>query len=164
MADLVPIKRYARLRNVTQHAIQEQIARGTIRLVDGKVDIAQADASWGLIRRTRNRDQVDDDVGQRSARSKVLVAQAKLRLHGERFAAQRERYVERTAAIKLAREEADLVLRTLRRLPADQAGSLAAELDIEREQARLILQGFVKRTLAELGDLRQQAVRDVERA
>lgn len=158
------LREYARTRGVALRAIQQHVESGTIRLVDGRVDPEQADASWGAIRRARMSVQ-DDDAGRRSARAKIAVAVARLRLLKECFETARERFVDRAESIETAGSEADYVLDALRAStngPAAEA--FAAELGIELAVARQILDRFVGLALAEVGDLRRQAVRDAERA
>jgi hypothetical protein len=157
------LREYARTRGVAQRAIQQQVEAGTIRLVNGRVDPVQADNSWGLIRRARMSVQ-DDDAGRRSARAKIAVAVARLRLFRERYDRARDRYVDRAEAIEVARSEADYVLDALSAAPAARVEAFAAALAIEPAIARRILDRFVSLALSEIGDLRRQAVRDAERA
>lgn len=46
MADLMSQRAYARHRGVTHRAVQKAVADGRIKLVDGKIDAAQADRDW----------------------------------------------------------------------------------------------------------------------
>jgi hypothetical protein len=159
------LREYARTRGVAQRAIQQQVEAGTIRLVNGRVDPMQADNSWGLIRRASPLGQhQNDDAGRRSARAKIAVAVARLRLFRERYDRARDRYVDRAEAIEVARSEADYVLDALSAAPAARVEAFAAELAIEPVVARRILDRFVSLALSEIGDLRRQAVRDAERA
>lgn len=88
------ITEYAKARNVTHEAVRQQIIKGVIPLVDGRVDVAAADAAWGRMRRARVAMQIDD-AGRRSAEAKIIDAFAKLRLARDRYDQVRERYVER---------------------------------------------------------------------
>jgi len=157
------LRGYARARGVALRAIQQQVEAGTIKLVNGRVDPVQADASWGLIRRARLEVQ-DDDAGRRSARAKVAVATAKLRLLKEDFEAAKERYVDRAEAVEQGQREADYILESLRAIPAAYASTFAEQLHITPDLGREILDQFMALILAELGDIRRQAVRDAERA
>lgn|SRR5262245_56003033 len=161
--ELISLREYARRRGVALQAIQRHVASGVIQLVNGKVDPVQADNSWGLIRRARTAHQ-DDEAGQRSARSKVVVALAKLRLLKQSFETKRELYVDREAALELAAKEADLVLDFFRAAPAAYAEIFATELCIDVTQALRILDKFMTLALEEIGDLKAQAIRDTERA
>ena len=165
MADdeTLSLREYARRRGVALRAIQQQVESGTIRLVDGRVDPTQADASWGLIRRARMSEQ-GDDAGQRSARAKVALAVAQLRQMRERYDRAHELVVDRGEAIETAGREADYVIEALCAQPALYAERFASELAIAPDQARAILDRFVGLAVAEIGDLRKQAIRDAERA
>src|SRR5262245_47610330 len=94
------LRQYAKTRGVALRAIQQAVEAGTVRLVDGRMDPEQADNSWGVSRRGRMGVQ-DDDVGRRSARAKIAVTLAKLRLVKERYETARERYVDRGEAIQV---------------------------------------------------------------
>jgi hypothetical protein len=161
--ETLSLREYARRRGVALRAIQQQVESGTIQLVDGRVDPIQADASWGLIRRARMSVQ-DDDAGRRSARAKVAVAVAKFRFVKQRYDAAKEKYIDRGEFIEVAGNEADYVLDALRAAPATYAAAFAVELSIAPQVAQAILTEFMTLALAEIGDLRRQAVRDAERA
>jgi hypothetical protein len=161
--ETLSLREYARRRGVALRAIQQQVESGTIRLVDGRVDPAQADASWGVIRRARMSVQ-DDDAGRRSARAKVAVTVAKFRFVKQRYDAAKEKYIDRSEFIQVAGAEADYVVEALRNAPATYAQAFAVELAITPELAQAILTEFMTLALAEVGDLRRQAVRDAERA
>jgi hypothetical protein len=161
--ETLSLREYARRRGVALRAIQQQVESGTIQLVDGRVDPTQADNSWGVIRRARMTSQ-GDDAGRRSARAKVAVTVAKFRFVKERYEAARERFIDRAEFVEVAGSEADFVLDALRAAPATYAAAFAAELSIEPAVAQEILTEFMTLALAEVGDLRRQAVRDAERA
>ena len=167
MADdgLLSMKEYARSRGVARRAIQQQVVSGVIKLFDGKVDPEQADNSWGVARRgSRGIIHQDTDAGQRSAKAKVAVALAKLRLHRQRYDELKDRYVDRDAAVAQGESEAVYVLDGLRAAPAVYAATLAEEMGIAPEAALRILDRFIGLTLVEIGDLPRQAIRDAERA
>jgi len=157
------ISEYARTRGVHRQAVQHQIRIGVIVLVDGKIDPEQADASWGRVRNARITAQ-DDDDGKRSARAKIAMAVAKLRAAQERFQQSRDRYGDREEAVRVAAAEADYVLAALATMPARHAAAFAAALGIDSAVARDILDNFTALVIAELGDLRAQAIRAAEAA
>src|SRR5215471_18728545 len=103
------IKGYARLRGVDPKAIRRAIATGVITVDgNGKLDVAQADRAWASTRRASRMGRYQhSDAGTRSARSKIVVALAKLRLAKQRYETMRELYVDREAALELAAKEAD---------------------------------------------------------
>ena len=77
---------------------------------------------------------------------------------------QKERYVDRAEAVETHRREADYILDSLRAVPAAYATTFAEQLHITPDLGREILDRFMALVLAELGDIRRQAVRDAERA
>jgi hypothetical protein len=159
------ITTYSQSRGIDRKAIQRAIASGVIQLVDGKVDPEQADNSWGVARRaSRGAVHIHDDAGARSAKAKVAVTLARLRLLKQRVDTLRERYVDRAEAVAVAEAEADYVLEGLRAAPAAYAPTLAEEMGIPDDTARRILDRFIGLTLVEIGDLPRQARRDAERA
>jgi len=162
MAEGMSLRAYAKARGVGLRAIQYQVEQGTIQLVNGKVDPEQADASWGEIRRARMEVQADD-AGRRSARAKVAVAMAKLRLTKEEYETVRERYVDRAEAIETGWREADYIITSLQNVPLAYAESFATRLAIDPDVARQILARFIALVLGELGDIRRQAAREAER-
>jgi hypothetical protein len=162
---LLSMAEYAHSRGVAHRAIQLQVVNGVIKLVDGKVDPAQADASWGEIRRgSRGIVNVQNEAGARSAKSKIAVTLAKLRLLKQRLDIMRERYVDRAEAVAVGEQEAAFVVESLRAAPAAYSATLAAEMGIPDEVAGRILDRFIGLTLVEIGDLPRQAKRDAERA
>jgi hypothetical protein len=161
----VTVTEYARSRGVGRRAIQQQVESGVIRLVNGRVDPIQADSSWGVSRRgSRGIIHQNDDIGRRSARAKVALTLARLRMLKHRYAEMRESYVDRAEAVKQGEAEARYVLDGLKAAPAAYAETLAAELAISPEKARRILDRFIAACLIEIGDLPRQAIRDAERA
>src|SRR5262249_22162656 len=157
------LREYARTRNVTLRAIQQQVESGVIVLEDGRVNPTQADDAWGPIRRTRATGAYDD-AGRRSARAKIAVAMAKLRLAQERYTAARDQLVDRGEAIDVARADAEFVLAQLRAAPAERYEEFADSLGIDRQLGRVVLAEFMALAIGELGDLRRQMVRNAERA
>jgi hypothetical protein len=161
----VTLEEYARTRGVARRAIQTQVEKGVIEVINGRIDPAQADASWGAIRRASRLGQhTRNEAGERSAKAKVAVTLAKLRLTKQRVDLVRERYVDRAEAIAVGASEARFVLDALSSAPAGYADTLAAEMGIPRAQALSILERFTSLTLTEIGDLPRQAMRDAERA
>jgi len=156
---------YARMRDVAPYAISQQVMTGVIKLVDGKVDVEQADASWGVARRaSRGIIKQDTDAGRRSAKAKVAVTLAKLRLLKQRFEDLSDRYVDRAEAVAQGETEAAYVLEGLRSAPAAYGATLASEMGIAPDAAVRILERFVAAVVVEIGDLPRQARRDAERA
>jgi hypothetical protein len=160
------IRRYAASRGSDPKTIRRKIAEGVIvRDADGLIDPHPADESWNVARRASRLGQhQDDDAGRRSARAKVAVTMSKLRLLKEDFETQKERYLDRAEVIETHRREADYILESLRAVPAAYAETFAAQLHITPDLGREILDQFMTLVLAELGDIRRQAVRDAERA
>lgn len=58
---LVSIREYARSKGVSHTAIEKRVKHGKIRLVDGQIDPAKADADW-----EQNRDELQQQRGARS--------------------------------------------------------------------------------------------------
>jgi hypothetical protein len=160
------LRGYARARGADEHAIRRAVADGIIALdAEGKIDPDQADAAWASTRRaSRLGVRQLDDAGVRSARSKIAMKLAQFRMLRERFEQERERYIDRAEFIEVAGSEASYVVDALRAAPAAYAATFAAELSIEPALARTILDEFMNLALAEIGDLRRQAIRDAERA
>ncbi len=166
------IREYSRTRGADRNSVRHAISTGLIMVDDdGLIDSAQADASWGAVRRspylvrspTRTAGQ-DSEAAQRSAKAKVAIALARLRLLKQRFETERERYVDRAEAVAVGEQEANYVLDGLRAAPGSYAPTLAEEMGIPLETAQRILDRFIGLTLVEIGDLARQAIRDAERA
>jgi hypothetical protein len=165
------IREYSRTRGADRNSVRHAISTGMIMVDDdGLIDSAQADASWGAVRRSPylvrspSRTGQDTEAGQRSALAKVAIALARLRLLKQRFETERERYVDRAEAVAVGEQEATYVLDALRAAPASYAPTLAQEMGIPLEAAQRILDRFIGLTLVEIGDLARQAIRDAERA
>jgi hypothetical protein len=167
------IREYSRTRRADRNSVRHAIATGLIVVDDdGRI------AAW------RPRCPVrpcgspsGQDTGRagwspssrrpapdRSAKAKVAITLAKLRLVKQRFDAMRERYVDRAEAVAVGEQEANYVLQGLRAAPAAYAPTLAKEMGIPQEAAQRILDRFIGLTLVEIGDLPRQAKRDAERA
>ena len=161
------LRGYARARGADEHAIRRAVADGIIALdAEGKIDPDQADAAWASTRRaSRLGVRQLDDAGVRSARSKIAMKLAQFRMLRERFEQERERYIDRAEFIEVAAAETRYVLDALRAAPhGQQAEVFAAELGIDTETARQILEAFTALALGEIGDLVTQAVADAKRA
>jgi hypothetical protein len=166
------IREYSRTRSADRNSVRHAISTGLIVVDDdGRIaDPAQADRDWGSIRRaayvrspTRTARQ-DNEAAARAAEAKIAVTQAKLRLLKQRLDTEREKYVDRAEAIEVGRFEARYVINSLKAAPAGYADKLAAEMAIDPEVARRILERFMTSVLVEIGDLEQAAVRDAQRA
>jgi hypothetical protein len=159
------IKSYAASRGSDPQAIRRAVSRGIVKLVDGKVDPEQADASWASVRRASRLGQYQhDEVGERAARAKIAVTLGRLRLIKQRLDIARERYVDRSEAIAVGEFEAVYTLDSLRAAAGAHSAKLATQMGIPDETARRILDRFVGLMLVEIGDLPGQARRDAERA
>lgn len=160
------IRAYAESRRADRAAIRRKIREGVIRLDgNGRIDPDQADTAWASTRRASRLGQHQtSDLGQRSARAKVAVTAAKLRLIRNRYEKMKDRYVDRAEAVAVGEQEAVYVVEALRAAPAAYAPTLAAEMAIPQTSAARILEQFIALALIEIGDLPQQARRDAERA
>lgn len=158
------VAQYAEAHGVDEETIRQQIRKGVIaRPIQGLIDVAQADASWGRIRRARITVQ-SDDQGRRSAEAKIMDALARLRLSKHRLDAARERLVSRSDAIAGAGADVDYFITALEQIPEQRAAACAQALGIEPAVARKVLDRFIALALAELGDLKSDAVRMAEAA
>lgn len=156
------IHQYAAYAGVRRGAVQYQIDIGVIKLdAAGRIDPAQADASWG---RTRTKSAPTGEDGRRSATARVAAGLGRLRLAKDRLDVERERYIERAEAIRYGANEAVFFLAELRRWPRRHAPAFADQLGIDPASARRILTRFVNTLITEVGDLRAEAVRRAEAA
>lgn len=160
---LVSLAHYARTRGIDESAIRQQIRKGVIKRIHGLIDEAQADEAWAAVRRAQMAAQ-DNEGGRRSAHAKIVGAVADLRLDKDRFEARRERYVDRTEAIRKGTEDVGVFLEALRRIPERRAGMVAARLGISPVRAAALLRTFIDLAVVELGDLRDDATRAAEAA
>jgi hypothetical protein len=160
------IRAYAAARHADPKSIRRGIADGiVVRDANGQIDPEQADRAWASARRASRLGQHQhDDAGTRSAKAKIAVTLAKLRLIKQRLDIMRERYVDRAQAVDVGEREAVYVVESLQASPMAYSPKLAAEMGIPDEMARRILRRFVDLMLVEIGDLPGQAKRDAERA
>jgi hypothetical protein len=159
------IHQYAAYARADRKTIRHQIQKGVIKLdAHGRIDPAQADASWGRVRRPQIARGLADDDGRRSARARVAAGLGRLRLAKDRLDGERERYIERSDAIRYGANEADFFIAELRRWPRRHAVAFAAQLGIDPVIARRLLTAFVKSLITEVGDLRAEAIRRAEAA
>jgi hypothetical protein len=153
---------YARTRKISPRALRHQINRGVVAIDDrGRVDPGQADDAYGRVRRARFTAQ-DSESGRQSARAKILAAMAALRLAQDRLAGLRDRYVDRIEAVNITGADVETFLAALAAIPERNGAALAQTLGIGRRDARRMLDRFVALAVAELGDLRAEALRTVE--
>ena len=156
------IRGYASHADVDRKTIRRQIAKGVIKLdAAGRIDPAQADASWGRVRLARSM-KPESDAGRRSATARVAAGIGRLRLAKDRLDVDRERYIERAEALRYSANEADFFVAELRRWPRRHAAAFAEQLGIDDATARRILTRFVASLLTEAGDLRAEAIRRAE--
>jgi hypothetical protein len=87
-----------------------------------------------------------------------------MRLAKDRLDVERERYIERSEAIRYSSNEADFFIAELRRWPRRHARAFAEQLGIDPFLARRILTRFVNSLVTEVGDLRAEAIRRAEAA
>src|SRR5580704_6166918 len=101
------IREYSRTRGADRNSVRHAISTGLIVVdEDGLIDSAQADASWGAVRRspylvrsaTRTGEQ-DGETAARSARAKLAIGLARLRLLKQRYETMREKFVDRALAV-----------------------------------------------------------------
>jgi hypothetical protein len=157
------IRGYAKARGVAPKTVRYAIAKRLIVLdADGKVDVEQADSTWGRLRRVREvNTEKQHEESQRNTSARIAAAAAKLRLAKLRFDAEQSRYVDRVAALKVGAYEAEYFLAALAAAPAAHVDRLLARLDVSPEIGREILDRYIERILTEVGDLRDEALRAV---
>ena len=151
---LMSIRAYGRARDASEATIRHAIRKGIITPVRGKVDPAQADASWGQIRRGRYNEGA----------SKIRRAKARLELQRDQLDRLSQKYASRAEAIAEYEREAAFVLDALRKMPAQEAAHVAEQLSISTEKARRLLDDFAEMCRQDLGDLRRRLVNVVHRA
>jgi hypothetical protein len=163
---LMSVRGYAKSRGVAHTTILRAIVKRTIVLdAAGMVDPAQADASWGKLRRAR---EIDGDKASaesvRNTTARIAAAAAKLRLAKQHLDTEQLRYVDRVDALKVGVYEAEYFLAALAAAPDVHAFRVgfAAQLRISEEKAAEILDRFVEVALTEVGDLRDEALRAAE--
>src|SRR5215475_9318098 len=156
------IRAYAKARKVSEGTIRYHVRGGTISLTkDGRVDRVQADRSWAVRRRAPNVGR--GDAGGQSARARIRKARAKLELQRDAVGRLHDQYAPRADAIAEYQREAAFVLDRLREMPAREADTVAAELDITPAKARALLDDFVELCLKDIGDLSKQLTDVVRR-
>jgi hypothetical protein len=167
------IGEYAKARNVSGETIRHQINLGSIRRVArGRIDVEQADASWGRVRRapgsgrpprTAARVSVQqDDQARRAAEAKIVAGFAKLRLAKDRLEQVREQYLNRKEVTAQAIAEAHAFLAALDDIPRRYSQQLAELTGLEPARAYELLARFNKTVKAEIGDLAAEAARTAE--
>jgi hypothetical protein len=167
MADVetkMSVRGYAKARGVAHTTILKAIEK---RLIvtdgDGKVDPEQADATWGKLRRAREIDSDKADAeSRRNATARIAAAAAKLRLAKQHLDGDQARYVDRVEALKVGAYEAEYFLAALAAAPDAHAARFIAALGVAPAIGRQILGRFIVMTVAEVGDLRDEALRTAE--
>jgi hypothetical protein len=149
---------YARARDADEETVRHQIRIGVIaRPISGRIDVAQADAAWARIRRSRITVQ-QDDAGRRSAEAKMAGLATKLRLARDQLEGARERYINRLDAVSQSAVDAAFLLDELAKVPERQAAEFARVLTLDPAVARNILDRFIASAIAELGDLQGEVI------
>jgi hypothetical protein len=157
----VTVNAYARARGVDHKAVLYQINRGVIeRLPNGLIDTDQADRAWTPFKSKRQRNPAAD---RRRTLAEVTTQSVKYNFAKARLERLQAKYVERSAATATILADIDLCLEMLGTAPERYADALAAELEIEPAIARAILKDLIDVSLAELGDVRGDAKRAMER-
>jgi hypothetical protein len=93
-------RHYAEMRGVTIEAIRDAVRRGVIVLtVDGKVDVAQADATWGARRAARLRAGAQmAEIEERRRQAELEYLQARITLEKQKYEEGLARLVDRAEA------------------------------------------------------------------
>jgi hypothetical protein len=161
---VMSLRGYAKARGVSHSTIHRAIEKRIIvPTADGRVDVEQADATWGRLRRATEVDtEKADSESRRNATARIAAAAAKLRLAKQRFDAESSRYVDRVEALKTGAYEAEYFLAALAAAPAVHVDRFAQRLDVAPDIARQILDHYIERVLTEVGDLRDEALRVAE--
>jgi hypothetical protein len=156
---LVSITEYARRRGVARNAVVYQIDRGIItRTPHGMVDTEQADAAWAPPTLSHSPDT------ERRKRQADLTAQlVKFNLGTVQRDRLQQRYVERERATETVLGEVDDVLRIITTAPQRYGATLATEMQVDQAIAEAILERVVRTVLAELGDIRGEVSRTLDR-
>jgi hypothetical protein len=162
--ELMSLRGYAKARGVSHTTIMRAVEKRIIVLTDdARVDVEQADAGWGRVRRVREVDgEKATEESRRNTSAKIAAAAAKLRLAKHNFDGEQGRYVDRVEALKVAAYEAEYFLAALAAAPAAHAERFLARLDVAPELGRELLARYVERVLIEVGDLRDEALRSAE--
>lgn len=158
------IAEYAKAQHVTLQAIRKQVLAHVIQLNEhGRVIVDQADASWGRIRRSRIKVQIDDQ-GRRSADAKIAAGFAKLRLAKDRLEEVREQYLNRKEVTAQAVREVEAFLAALDHIPKRYTDEFAKLTGLEPTRAYELLARFTTTLKEEIGDLGAEALRSAEAA
>jgi hypothetical protein len=163
---LVTISEYARMRRASRTTIDHHCQPGgMIQLVNGRIDVEQADATWGRTRRARYLTATPGSAGaDANTTAKIRRLQARLDLARHRLETRQERYAERQEAERVGIFEAEHLLKSMAALPDAKAEAFAAQLSIDVTVAQELLERFVGACLTAIGDLRGQALRAVEQS
>jgi hypothetical protein len=158
------LRGYAKARGVAHTTIMRAVEKRLIVLdAEGKVDPAQADATWGQLRRVREVDSEKQEAeSRRNTSAKIAAAAAKLRLAKHRYDDEKGRYVDRVDALRVGAYEAEYFLAALAAAPAAHAERFTAKLDVPPGVGRAILARYNEMILSEVGDLRDEALRTAE--
>jgi hypothetical protein len=136
-----------------------QIEQGVIqRQPDGTVSTEQADAAW-----QPSRGPTSPPEDRRRRQAQVTTQMVKINLAKVQLDRVQARYVERSMASEIILNDLDDALRTLATAHVDYAPMLATELAIDQALAQTILQRVVSKALDELGDIRAEVQRAVDR-
>ena len=158
------LRGYAKMRGVSHSTIHRAVEKRLIVLdAEGKVDPAQADATWGQLRRVREVDSEKQEAeSRRNTSAKIAAAAAKLRLAKAHFDTEKGRYVDRVDALRVGAYEAEYFLAALVAAPVAHADRFIAQLGVAPAVGREILARYTERILSEVGDLRAEALRTAE--
>ena len=158
------LRGYAKARGVSHSTIHRAVEKRLIVLdAEGRVDPAQADATWGQLRRVREVDSEKQEAeSRRNTSARVAAAAAKLRLAKHRFDDEKGRYVERVDALRVGAYEAEYFLAALAAAPAEHGERFIAKLAVPPGVGRELLARYIERVLTEVGDLRDEALRAAE--
>jgi hypothetical protein len=158
------IRGFAKSRGVAPKTIRRAVQKRLIVLdANGQIDPAQADATWGRLRRVREieGERANED-SRRNTSARIAAAAAKLRLAKHRFDGERERYVDRVDAMRVGVYEAEYFLAAFAAAPAVHEQRFIEQLGVDPALARVILARFTAVALTEVGDLRDEALRAAE--
>jgi hypothetical protein len=158
------IRGFAKARNVAPKTIRYAIGKRLILLnSDGRIDPEQADATWGRLRRVREIDtEKQHEESRRNTTARIAAAAAKLRLAKQHLDSEQARYVDRVDALRVGAYEAEYFLAALAAAPDVHAARFIETLGIAPAISRQILGRFIEVALAEVGDLRAEAIRTAE--
>jgi hypothetical protein len=150
-----------RLANMTEAGVRYHIEHGHIQpLPNGRMNPGDAE----VLRRMQRVEQAGPDP-RTTKLLKVRVLRGRVKIEGIRLqtARLRAQTVERASAEASLAARTDRVIARIYRWPERYAATLAAELDIEHATAIAILTEFATKAIAELGDLREETKRAIDR-